>query len=142
MILLESLDKIVKSLKFILQPQVSMWSICSSYRTLHFEILKMKQIFRSNSYPQNFVDCCITMYLDKVFIKHPNVCVVPKKELVHVLPFLSKKSLEIKKWLQNAIDRTLPFCKSEVIFKSPSKIVNHFHFKDVLLKKTLLWHHL
>ena len=40
--------------------------ISSSDRTLHFEILKLKQIFRSNGYPKNFVDRCIKMYLDKV----------------------------------------------------------------------------
>ena len=74
------------------------------------------------------------MYLDKVFIKHPNICVVQKKELVCVFPFLNKKSLEIKKRLQNIIEMTLPYCKLKVIFKSPSKIVNHFHFKDVLPK--------
>ena len=73
------------------------------------------------------------MYLDKVFIQHPNI--VSKKELVSVFPFLGKKSLEIKKRLQNAIERTLPYCKIKVIFKSPSKIVNHFHFKDVPPKK-------
>ena len=175
LILLESLEKMVKSLKFMLQLQVSTWSevadcltflkhlfvkceipicsvlhipyknlvstllhcgfmVCSSYRTLHFEILKLKQIFRSNRYPQNFVDCCIKIYLDKVFIKHPEICVVSKKELVCVFSFLGKKSLEIKEWLQNAIKRTLSYCKSKVIFKSPSKIVNHFHFKDVLPK--------
>ena len=109
--------------------------ICSSYRTLHFEILKLKLIFRSNGYPQNFVDCCIKVYLNNVFIKHPNICVVPKKELVCVFPFLEKNSLEIKKRLQNAIERTLPYCKLNVIFKSPSKIVNHSHFKNVLPKK-------
>ena len=109
--------------------------ICSSYRTLHFEILKLKQIFRSNGYPKNFIDRCIKMYLDKVFIKHPNICVVPKKELVCVFAFLGRKSLEIKKRLQNAIERTLPYCKLKVIFKSLSKIVNHFHFKDVIPKK-------
>ena len=70
--------------------------ICPSYRTLHFEILKLKQIFRSNRSPQNFVDHCIKMYLDIVFNKHPNVCVVPKKELVCFFLFLGKKSLEIK----------------------------------------------
>ena len=109
--------------------------ICSSYRTLHFEILKLKQIFRSNGYPKNFIDRCIKMYLDKVFIKHPNICVVPKKELVCVFAFLGRKSLEIKKRLQNAIERTLPYCKLKVIFKSLYKIVNHFHFKDVIPKK-------
>ena len=109
--------------------------ICSFYKTLHFEILKLKQIFRSNGYPQNFIGRCIKMYLDKVFIKHPSICVRPKKELVCVFPFLGRKSLEIKKRLQNAIERTLPYCKLKVIFKSSSKIVDHFHFKDVIPKK-------
>ena len=75
------------------------------------------------------------MCLDKVFIKHPNICIVSKKDLVCVFPYLGKKSLEIKKRPQNAIERTLPYCKLKVIFKWPSKITNHFHFKDVLLKK-------
>ena len=70
--------------------------ICFSYRTLHFEILNLKQIFRSNRYPQNFVDCCNIMYLDKVFIKHPNICVVPKKELVCVFPFVGKNPQKLK----------------------------------------------
>ena len=47
------------------------------------------------------------MYLDKVFIKYPNICIVPKRELVCVFSFLGRKSLEIKKRLQNAIERTL-----------------------------------
>ena len=65
----------------------------------------------------------------------PLCYIVPKKELVCVFPFLGRKSLEIKKRLQNAIERTLSYCKLKVIFKSPSKIVHHFHFKDVLPKK-------
>ena len=69
------------------------------------------------------------MYLDKVFIKHQNISIVPKNELVCVF------SLEIKKRMQNAIEKTLPYCKLKVIFKSPSKIVNYFHFKYVLAEK-------
>ena len=75
------------------------------------------------------------MYLDTLFIKHPNICVVPKKELVCFFPFLGKKSLEIKAWLQNPIERTLPYFKLKVIFKSPSKVVKRFYFRDVLPKK-------
>ena len=75
------------------------------------------------------------MYLDKVFIKHPNICLVPEMKLVCVFPFPSRKSLEIKRWLQNAIERALPYWKLKFIFKSPSKTVNHFHFEDVLPKK-------
>ena len=74
--------------------------ICSSYRTLHFEILKLKQIFQSNGYPKKFADRCIKMYIDKVFIRHSNICIVPKKELVCVFPFLGRKSLKIKKRLK------------------------------------------
>ena len=109
--------------------------ICPSYRTLHFEILKLKQMFWSNTYPKYLVDHCIKLYLHKVFIKCPNICNVPKKEFVCVFPFLGRKLLEIKKWLQNAIERTLPYYKLKVIFRSPFKIVNHFHSKDVLPKK-------
>ena len=56
-------------------------------------------------------------------------------ELVCVFPFFGKKSLEIKKRLQNAIEKTLPYWKLKFIFKSPFKIVNCFHFKDVLPRK-------
>ena len=99
-----------------------------SYRTLHFKILKLKQIIRSNSYPENFVNSCIKIYLDKVLIKYPNICIVTKKELVCVFPFLGKKSLEIKKLLQNAIERKLPYCKLKGMFKSPSKNCPTFSF--------------
>ena len=109
--------------------------ICSSYSTLHFEILELKQIVRSNAYLKNLVDCCIKMYSHKVLIKRPNSCIVPKKELICVFPCLGRKSLEIKKRLQNAIERTLPYCKLKVIFRSPFKIAKHFHFNNMLPKK-------
>ena len=66
--------------------------IFSSYRTLHFEILKLKQIFRSNGYPKNCADPCRKIYLDKLYIKHPIICVVLNKQLARVSPFLRKKS--------------------------------------------------
>ena len=52
--------------------------------------------------------------------------------LSNVFSFLGKKFLEIKKRLQCALERTLPYYKLEVIFKSPSKIASHFLFKEVL----------
>ena len=64
-----------------------------------------------------------------MFITHLNICTVPKKELICIFPFLGKKSLEIKKRLHFML------LQIKIIFKSPSKIVKHFHFKDVLSKK-------
>ena len=100
-----------RSYKYNLMPTLLHrgFMICSSYRTLHFQIPKLKQIFRSNAYPKNLVDRCLKMYLHKVFIKRPNICIAPKKELVCVFPFLGRKSLEIKHRRQNAIERTLQY---------------------------------
>ena len=55
--------------------------------------------------------------------------------MVCVFLFLDRKSLEIKKQLQNAIEKTLPHCELKIIFRSSCKIANHFHFQDVLPKK-------
>ena len=74
-------------------------------------------------------------YLGKTFSEHQFDYIVPKKELVYVFPFLGKKLLEIKKRLLNSIERTLPCCKLNITFKSPTKIANQFRFKDVLPKK-------
>ena len=57
------------------------------------------------------------MYLDKVFIKHLNICIVPKKELVCVFPFLVTKPLEIKKRLQNDIERTFTIWQIKIHFQ-------------------------
>ena len=80
------------------------------------------------------------MCFNEVSIKHPNICIVPKKELVCTFSFLGKTSvasLEIKKTTENATGRTLPYCKLKVIFKIPSKFVYHFS-KMCFLKKSAL----
>ena len=35
------------------------FSICSSYEKFHEEIVKLKEIFKRNSYPEKFIDRCI-----------------------------------------------------------------------------------
>ena len=65
--------------------------LCSSYRTLHFEILKLKQIFRCNGYPENFVDRCIKMYLDKVFILNTRIFVLCQKKGISLCFLISRE---------------------------------------------------
>ena len=103
--------------------------------TLHFETLKLKQIFWCNQYPENFINHCKKIYFDKIIIKNLNICIVPKKELICIFPLLCKKSLEIKKRFQKVYWKQFTILKIKIIFKCPSKIVKHFHFKDVLSKK-------
>ena len=45
------------------------FSICSSYEKFHEEIVKLKEIFKQNSYPEKFIDRCIKKdFLNKLLI--------------------------------------------------------------------------
>ena len=59
------------------------------------------------------------MYLDKVFIKHPNICFVPKKELVCV--FKNVKQLGISDPLLTC-DCNINFNDFTILFKDSNNI--------------------
>ena len=58
-----------------------------------------------------------------------------KKELICVLPFLGKRSMQLRTRLVNSIESNSKFCKLKVIFQSPCKLNSLFHYKDSLQKK-------
>ena len=58
-----------------------------------------------------------------------------KKQLVCVLPFIGKKSLQLRSRLVMSIQGNLQFCSLKVVFHSPCKLRSLFHFKDILDKK-------
>ena len=60
---------------------------------------------------------------------------VPKKELICVLPYLGKASLDLRIRLRRTIERNLPFCKLKIIFRSKCRLNTLFRFKDSLEKK-------
>ena len=49
-------------------------------------------------------------------------------ELICVLPFIRKKSLQLRTRLVNSIENNLTFCKLN--FQSPYKLNSLFHYKD------------
>ena len=55
---------------------------------------------------------------------------VAKRELICVLPYLGKASLDLR-----TIERNLPFCKLKIIFRSKCRLNTLFRFKDSLEKK-------
>ena len=65
------------------------------------------------------------MYLDKVFIKHPNIFIVPNKRTSLCFPIYRQKVNRNKK-----NDCKIPL--------KESKIVNHFHLKMCFLKNSAL----
>ena len=111
------------------------FKLCSNFERFHQEIDKLKTIFENNGYPKSFVDFCIKKYLDKVFIKKEMVLKASKKELICVLPFLGKRSMQLRTRLVNSIESNLKFCKLKVIFQSPCKLNSLFRHKDSLQKK-------
>ena len=92
-------------------------------------------ICRRNAYPNSFIDLCIKSYLDKLFIKKKVFLLAPKKQLICVLPFFGKKSLQLRSRLINTINKNLSFCDLRIVFYSPCKLSTLFRFKDTLDKK-------
>ena len=85
---------------------------------------------KKNAFPIKLIDSCIKNFLNKRLTKKPVILTAEKKDLVIVLPFIGKLSLDLRTRLKNSISKTLPFCKIRVIFKSTTRISNFFQFKD------------
>ena len=96
--------------------------------------MNLKDIFNRNDYPGNFIDACINRYLNQVFIDKKIYALAPKKELVCVLPFIGKKSLQLRSKLVKSVQNNLCFCHLKFAFQSPYKL-HTFCFKDILNKK-------
>ena len=73
--------------------------------------------------------------MDEIFIETKVFLVAQKNELVCVLPFIGKKSLEFRYRLVESIQQVLKFCSLNVIFQSPRNWQTLFKFKDSLDKK-------
>ena len=63
-----------------------------SNEKLHNEIVYHKEVFRYNRYPNNFVDLCIEIFYDKLYITKKFYQMVKKKQLLIILPFLDHLS--------------------------------------------------
>ena len=111
------------------------FQLCSYFELFHQEILNLKDIFKRNGYPYNFIDVCIKIFLNKIFIDKKVYALAPKKELVCVLPFIGKKSLQLRSKLVKSVQNNLSFCHLKVVFQSPHKLCTLFCFKDILNKK-------
>ena len=67
---------------------------------------KLKTIFESNGYPKSFVYFFIKKYLENDFIKKKVVLKASKKELIWVIPFLGKRSMQLRTRLVNSMKVT------------------------------------
>ena len=111
------------------------FKLCSNFELIHQEILNLKEIFKRNGYSYNLNDIFINRFLNNIFIYKKVYALAPKKQLVCVLPFIGKKSLQLRSKLVKSVQNNLSFCHLKVVFQSPCKLCILFRFKDTLNKK-------
>ena len=108
------------------------FKICSDWTKFHEDLNFLKQIFLKNGYPQSFIYNCFKTFLDKLFIKSPEISTVEKKTLILSLPYLGNVSLQTRTKLKKSFKSILNCCKLQFVFKSQRKLASVFRFKDRL----------
>ena len=108
------------------------FKICSDWTKFHEELSFLKQVFLKNGYPLSFIDNCFKTFVDKLFIKHPQLITVEKKTLFLSLPYFDEISLQTRTKLRKSLKGLLNSCKLQIVFKSQRKLSNVFRFKDGL----------
>ena len=96
-----------------------------------FKIGLLNNCFK-NRYPFSFIDNCFKTFVDKLFIKRPQLTTVEKKTLFLSLPNLGEVSLQTRTKLRKSFKGLLNSCKLQIVFKSQRKLSNVFRFKDCL----------
>ena len=92
-----------------------MFSIVSDFSGFHSEVCHLKELSKRNAFPIKLICSCIKKFLSKRLTEKPVTLTADKKDLVVVLPFLGKLSLDLRTRLKNSISKNLPFCKVELI---------------------------
>ena len=106
------------------------FNLCSDFVKFHHEIDILKDILYKNSYPRDFVDKCIKEFLDRVLTRKVVVSTVPKKDVMILLPYLGKLSLQIRSRINRVMRSKLPHCNLRIVFQTKCKLINFFTFKD------------
>ena len=62
--------------------------------------------------------CCLKTFVDKLFMKRPQLITVAKKTLFLSLPYLGEISLQTRTKLRKSLKGLLNSCKLQIVFKS------------------------
>ena len=109
--------------------------ICSDWTKIHLELVKLIDVFKSNCYPENFINNCFKLFLDNKYRIQEKVITVPKKTLVLVLPYLRPLSLQTRTKLRKSPKGILNCSKLQIVFKSQNKLAKAFRFKECIPKE-------
>ena len=74
-------------------------------------------------------------YLDRLYACKDVISLALKKQLIYVLSYFGKKSIQLRSCTVKIVNNSLGCCELKVGFRSPCKLNNLFHFKDTLQRK-------
>ena len=107
------------------------YTLCSDWSTIHNEVINLRNIMLKNNFPAKFIDRCIKLFFDKLFLKKKEKNpTVPRKVITISLPFMGKDSLKIRSKLIKIAQSYFFACKLQVIFNSSKRLGSFFNFKD------------
>ena len=86
----------------------------------------LRKYFLSNGCSNNFIDKCISKFINKLYIKKSVMLIVPKEQLDVVLAFMG-----IMPALVKSLHKLLLFCKVKIVFRISNCLKNYFRFKDI-----------
>ena len=109
--------------------------IRSDWAKFQLELVKSIDIFKNNSYPENFINNCFKVFLDNKYRIQKKVITVPKKTLVLALPYLRTLSLQTRTKLRKSLKGIYNCCKLQIVFKSQNKLAKAFPCKDRIPKE-------
>ena len=95
------------------------FSLYSNMEKFHQEISSLKSVFKSNDYPKNFTDSCIKHFLYKLFDKNKVSLIVPKLQLLCLLPYTGKSSLDLRARFRYMIEKNMYHSVTLMLFLDP-----------------------
>ena len=110
-----------------------LWKVC--FINVREGMSKLWRQVAAKHTTQNLVNLCMKKFLKKLFVQRNLSFTLPKRELISVLPYLGKASLDLRTNLRRTIERNWPFGKLKAISTSKCKLNTLFHFKDLLEEK-------
>ena len=89
-------------------------------------------MFLRNGYSSKFIDSCIQIFLNKIFVKKLLKDTAPQREFRIILPYLGPLSNKIQRRIQHIFKKLIPIGKINIVFKTQRRISHLLKFKDVI----------
>ena len=98
----------------------------------HQQLILLREIFQKNGYPENFIDRCFKLFLNRINILKEKVSAVEKKPLRLAPPYLGTISLQTRTKLQKLIKWYLTAVNYRLFLKVKINSVIIFALKTLL----------